>query len=1190
MDPAHQYPAAGTYTVFLRVTDSDGDSANVTVIDYIQVIADVVPVASFIANQTTVFEGGWVQFWFDGDEGNAPASYFWEFGDGTNSTDMDPAHQYPAAGTYTVFLRVTDSDGDSANVTVIDYIQVNVLNTPPSIVFHDPVVEYAEGSVNNQFSFMTMDAETTSGPYTAWYIDGGYPWDTGIWWNSSMIQVNVDGLPVGVHMFNITVQDDMGYSDTVWVMVNVTMATDDGYEENDDVSSAAPVVEGAYMNLACFDDDWYAVVVGWGETLAVGVAFNHSAGNLDVELVGTDMSTILTWSNSTTSWEEVLLSNATVPGTYYVRVHGFMGAQNRYDMYIAISSPPQIYLYEGYSGNSTEMIYLQYTNGTVLGPFTNISIWDTPYGYWTIPQGIALTDLFPWIPNSTIICTGHVELNTELVLASDPGWLTVHMNPVFVLENGTMVNDIGILGINTSRSYTGFSLAFSMMMMGGVFMDIHPYLFLQRSPAGGGMYSYNPTMGVLKANLAVEGSLYIIYGMVFGNASVVNSTNIIIETIYSYGGNNITMNLIAMNNGLVMGQRMHNAYNTTDPNNPAGLSSSTMFMGIFSKPDAFPVANFTSNTTSTQAGNPVQFIFTGFEGDPGATFFWDFGDGTNSTLRDPIHVYPAAGSYTVSLVVTDSDGDNDTLAILDFVTVVPVSSFHPAFALLSNAELDAFCAGNGTDGLTWATAHVIENLIIDAMGVGAGFSQSCIELSTITRYVIIRNCTLYGATNFIGSGVFLDACMNVRIENCTIRGNVIGVYVFGNNGFHNILNNTIIDNQYYQVNIWEGAFHTTPHDIIVNWNYLAGGMAGLFIADCENITATSNIIQNNTWTSIYIENVTNGTCTGNQISNDAGSMGIYLLDATSIMLSGNIMVGCGIYVYGTQATMESYIVDTLNTVNGKPVYCYTGATTLSDSDFTNAGQVILISCANSSVSNLNVSNGTTGIQVYYSTNITVYNNDVNDNNFFGIIVGNSTHVHIIQNRLDANIEGGIYVVGSISCEITGNTISHHDATLLFPDSISIMLSFVNYSLVHGNTIEHGDIGVVMDFACNNTLNNNIVEFLGVYGIFLNNSFSNELSRNTFLNNTLHAFVESNDSNNWDDGNTGNYWDDYTLLYPIATNNNYTWSEPYVLNITSGNVDYFPLVHVPTVDVLPVASFMANQTVILEGESVQFWFA
>jgi gliding motility-associated-like protein len=50
----------------------------------------------------------------------------------------------------------------------------------------------------------------------------------------------------------------------------------------------------------------------------------------------------------------------------------------------------------------------------------------------------------------------------------------------------------------------------------------------------------------------------------------------------------------------------------------------------------------------------------------GTSWFWDFGDGSTSTLQNPSHQYNGAGTYTVMQVVTSASGCIDTI----FITVV----------------------------------------------------------------------------------------------------------------------------------------------------------------------------------------------------------------------------------------------------------------------------------------------------------------------------------------------------------------------------------------------------------------------------------------------------------------------------------------------------------------------------------------
>ncbi len=80
-----------------------------------------------------------------------------------------------------------------------------------------------------------------------------------------------------------------------------------------------------------------------------------------------------------------------------------------------------------------------------------------------------------------------------------------------------------------------------------------------------------------------------------------------------------------------------------------------------------------SNTTVLVDVDPVNasFIhgFTAVDGEvtlvnnsipPGATYYWDFGDGSTSIESDPQHTYVVAGTYQIMLVVTNPNGCIDT--------------------------------------------------------------------------------------------------------------------------------------------------------------------------------------------------------------------------------------------------------------------------------------------------------------------------------------------------------------------------------------------------------------------------------------------------------------------------------------------------------------------------------------------------
>jgi hypothetical protein len=71
---------------------------------------------------------------------------------------------------------------------------------------------------------------------------------------------------------------------------------------------------------------------------------------------------------------------------------------------------------------------------------------------------------------------------------------------------------------------------------------------------------------------------------------------------------------------------------------------------------SLPVADFSVNITSATA--PVAVAFTDTSTGSPTSWIWDLGDGTNSTVQNPVYTYTNPGKYNVSLIVTNVHGNN----------------------------------------------------------------------------------------------------------------------------------------------------------------------------------------------------------------------------------------------------------------------------------------------------------------------------------------------------------------------------------------------------------------------------------------------------------------------------------------------------------------------------------------------------
>ncbi len=130
--------------------------------------------------------------------------------------------------------------------------------------------------------------------------------------------------------------------------------------------------------------------------------------------------------------------------------------------------------------------------------------------------------------------------------------------------------------------------------------------------------------------------------------------------------------------------------------------ASGRFIGSIPVQPVYPLAKFSSNITSDYVFLSVPVQFTDLS-ENATKWNWDFGDGSGSTKQNPIHTYSAAGVYTVSLTVSNSNGTDSKLAT---VSVVPKGSPAPSYAFITNLNSNTVSVINTGNNTVTATVPV----------------------------------------------------------------------------------------------------------------------------------------------------------------------------------------------------------------------------------------------------------------------------------------------------------------------------------------------------------------------------------------------------------------------------------------------------------------------------------------------------
>jgi parallel beta-helix repeat protein len=348
--------------------------------------------------------------------------------------------------------------------------------------------------------------------------------------------------------------------------------------------------------------------------------------------------------------------------------------------------------------------------------------------------------------------------------------------------------------------------------------------------------------------------------------------------------------------------------------------------------------------------------------------------------------------------------------------------------------------------------------------------------------------TLQGTQAFGSVGIDLTGRSNVTIKNLNITAFWNGIWLNSSSDNNNVTGNNITNNG-------RGIeLDSSSGNSIIGNNITATIGYGISIGASNNNSVIGNNVTNNEY-GILLGSSSDNDFSGNNIAANT-YWGIRLsFSSNNNSVSTNSFVDDGLLVDGSYGN-----VVTDNLVNGKPLVYLED---VSDYAVGDAGQVILVSCNNVTVENLDLSNTNSGIQLWETNNTAILGNNVTANN-----------------------QDGISIYSSSGNSVSGNNITNNNLGINDDEQ---------YTRSSGNNISG-----------NNIANNSC----GLWLYCRNDT----IYHNNFMNNTYQAYPD-NVANVWDDGypSGGNYWSDYN---GTDGNRDGIGDTPYVIDV--GNMDRYPL--------------------------------
>ena len=624
--PNYTFPASGNYNVRLRAMSNYGCMDSVTVATLVK----AKPVVNF--SQSNVCLNTAMNFSSFGStlaSGNLTA-YDWNFGDGNSASGSTTSHSYSLDGSYSAKLVLTSDLGckDSLTKTVI--------------VYPLPVTDFSNNNacLGNVTNFVN-NSNISSGNLS-------YIWDFGDGTFSSSINSTKIYLTPITYNVELTATSNFGCTTSLIQPVIVNPLPDPSFS----VIETCPGSPSGFANTSTIVS---GTISGYNWDFGDGTQSNvqsplktyTSAGTFTVSLTATSSEGCL---NSISQPVTVTIGN--VSGNVRGNI---LGSTN-----VCVGNNGGSLLLTGQTGSILQWEYQDAGNNT-----------------WTVVANTSTTLSYSNLLVSRIyrVLTQFSPCSTDY---SDTATITVNNLPLVDFNAANVCKGQSSQFINNSSVPSG-NIQSSTWDFGdgGSSVLAQPLYTYSNDGTFSVLLTVTSTAGctdTLRKNVIVNPVPLVnftftnrcLYDSVhFINNSTLNSGTII-QTQWNFGDNTNSLNSnpshLYSNDGNFDVQLIL----TTDQACTDSLVKSVTIYPL-------PITQFSFDTVCY--GNQTSFTNSSSISSGNLSYSWDFGDGANSNLIDPSHLYASLDTFQVNLISSSTFGCKDTVVNSIIVNNQPIANF-----------------------------------------------------------------------------------------------------------------------------------------------------------------------------------------------------------------------------------------------------------------------------------------------------------------------------------------------------------------------------------------------------------------------------------------------------------------------------------------------------------------------------------